>query len=300
MKSKGVAVRAHDVIPYIICLGEDGKTARAAQADKAFHPDDLRRQGSELRVDYDLYLDVQVLQPILRLCDSIEGTDRSHLAECLGLDPARYSTSMGTEAAEKQYVTFESQISDKERFRDAEPLTLRCPTCTTIFTFASLLDDAPTVSARGVTCASCDAAVHPASVCVQLENQIREKISRYYAGWTVCDGDDGCGARSRMMSVHGRRCLGWEREGCKGAVRLEYSDLKLYNQLLYYASLFDLEKALGQVRGSGKYDEVRALTTANQQRFQQLEQVVEGFLDRNGRRYVDMKGLFGFMERIKI
>lgn len=50
MKTKGVAVRAHDVIPYIMCLGADGKSARSAQADKAFHPDDLRRQGSELKI----------------------------------------------------------------------------------------------------------------------------------------------------------------------------------------------------------------------------------------------------------
>lgn len=50
MKAKGTAVRAHDVIPYIMCLGADGKSAKSAQADKAFHPDDLRRQGSELRI----------------------------------------------------------------------------------------------------------------------------------------------------------------------------------------------------------------------------------------------------------
>jgi DNA polymerase alpha subunit A len=50
MKAKGVAVRAHDVIPYIMCLGDDGKSARSAQADKAWHPDDLRRQGSELKI----------------------------------------------------------------------------------------------------------------------------------------------------------------------------------------------------------------------------------------------------------
>jgi DNA polymerase alpha subunit A len=50
MKAKGSAVRAHDVIPYIMCLGADGKSAKSAQADKAFHPDDLRRQGSELRI----------------------------------------------------------------------------------------------------------------------------------------------------------------------------------------------------------------------------------------------------------
>ncbi len=50
MKAKGTAVRAHDVIPYIMCLGEDGKSSKSAQADKAFHPDDLRRQGSELKI----------------------------------------------------------------------------------------------------------------------------------------------------------------------------------------------------------------------------------------------------------
>jgi DNA polymerase alpha subunit A len=50
MKAKGATVRAHDVIPYIMCVGEDGKAARSAQADKAFHPDDLRRQGSELKI----------------------------------------------------------------------------------------------------------------------------------------------------------------------------------------------------------------------------------------------------------
>lgn len=50
MKAKGASVRAHDVIPYIICLGEDGKSSKSAQADRAFHPDDLRRQGSELKI----------------------------------------------------------------------------------------------------------------------------------------------------------------------------------------------------------------------------------------------------------
>lgn len=37
-----------------------------------------------LILDYEFYLSQQVLPPIERLCDSIEGTDRSRLAECLG------------------------------------------------------------------------------------------------------------------------------------------------------------------------------------------------------------------------
>ena len=52
--------------------------------------------------------------------------------------------------------------------------------------------------------------------------RIRANISKYYLGWTVCDEDD-CGARTRMMGVYGRRCLGLAKEGCKGNIRLEVS-----------------------------------------------------------------------------
>lgn len=74
----------------------------------------------------------------------------------------------------------------------------------------------------------------------------------------------------------------------------------LYNQLLYYRSLFDTEKAISAVRGTGRFDTVRALATANSRGFADIVALVERYLERNGRRYVDMKGLFGFMERVKI
>lgn len=81
------------------------------------------------------------MQPILRLCESIEGTDRSRLAECLGLDPKRYATTGSNEVAEKEFFTFESHISDKERFKDSEPLVVRCMACTGSFSFEGLTDD---------------------------------------------------------------------------------------------------------------------------------------------------------------
>lgn len=108
-------------------------------------------------------------------------------------------------------------------------------------------------------------------------------------------------------------------------IRAQYPDLKLYNQLLYYHHLFDAEKALVETRGSGRHgesarlgsafvpltrtivsvlmvavEEIRALAKANQTSFSLVTAVADRYLDRNGRRYVDMKGLFGFMERIKL
>jgi DNA polymerase alpha subunit A len=47
-------------------------------------------------------------------------------------------------------------------------------------------------------------------------------------------------------------------------------------------------------------EEIRALAKANQTSFSLVTAVADRYLDRNGRRYVDMKGLFGFMERIKL
>lgn len=52
MNLKGnVAPKAGDVIPFIFCLGEDGSSSsRSAQADKARHPDDLRRADSPWKI----------------------------------------------------------------------------------------------------------------------------------------------------------------------------------------------------------------------------------------------------------
>ena len=49
-KQKGQDAKAGDVIPYIFCLGEDGSTAKSAQADRAHHPDELRRPDVILKI----------------------------------------------------------------------------------------------------------------------------------------------------------------------------------------------------------------------------------------------------------
>jgi DNA polymerase alpha subunit A len=46
-------------------------------------------------LDYEFYLSHQVLPPIERLCEPIEGTDRARLTECLGTPrilPDRHTT----------------------------------------------------------------------------------------------------------------------------------------------------------------------------------------------------------------
>ena len=95
--------------------------------------------------------------------------------------------------------------------------------------------------------------------------------------------------------------------------------MQLHNQLLFYRHLFDAEKAVSQLRGSARggqsthtsqisrratadfvAEEVNAVAMANQNTLTTLIAVVDKYLDRNGRRFVDMKGLFGFMEKIRL
>ena len=101
----------------------------------------------------------------------------------------------------------------------------------------------------GPICPACNHRLERASLQTQLEVQIRACIGRYYQGWTVCD-DATCGHRTRSMSVYGRRCV---RPACRGVARFEYSDVELYNQLRYFAMLFDPDKASKAATGSAHF-----------------------------------------------
>lgn len=109
-------------------------------------------------LDYEHYLSQQILPPIERLCEPIEGTDKSRLAECLGkfplsalthrtlitrisgLDPNRYRTSAGGDAEERYFGTLDSLMSDAERFQDTDPFVVRCRSCKNDVTFAPISD----------------------------------------------------------------------------------------------------------------------------------------------------------------
>jgi len=83
MKAKGESTRIGDTIPYVIAQGENPIVAQ-----RAFHPDDFSK--GELKIDIDWYMKQQVHPPVARLCEHIEGTDIAQIADCLGLEAAKY------------------------------------------------------------------------------------------------------------------------------------------------------------------------------------------------------------------
>ncbi|KAL5319661.1 hypothetical protein ACEPPN_012717 [Leptodophora sp. 'Broadleaf-Isolate-01'] len=290
--SRGKNVRKDDVIAYIVT--GDGKTTSETAAKRSYTPQDVAKTDSGLSPDVEWYLYKQIFPPVERLCANISGTDTVRLADCLGLDVRKYSINNNSSngGAEAEISPLESQIDDEVRFKDAVRLSLQCRACKARFGFDGLVGSLDNCSAAGITC-RCGHSLTNISVMAQLEHQIRQQTSRYYEGWLVCD-DQACGNRTRQMSVYGHRCLGPKGlgQGCLGKMHYEYTEKMMYNQLLYFSSLFDVEKAKNTAKGTEK-ERVLALAEHNRIRFGTLKVIVEKYLDKCGRQWVAMDSLFG-------
>ncbi|KAH7321664.1 hypothetical protein BKA65DRAFT_86178 [Rhexocercosporidium sp. MPI-PUGE-AT-0058] len=290
--SRGKNVRKDDVIAYIVT--GDGKKTSETAAKRSYTPQDVAKTDSGLFPDVEWYLYKQIFPPVERLCANISGTDTVRLADCLGLDVRKYSinNNYSSGGAEAEISPLESQIDDEVRFKDAFRLSLQCKACKAKFGFDGLVGSLDICSASGITC-RCGHSLSNISVMAQLEHQIRQQTSRYYEGWLVCD-DQACGNRTRQMSVYGHRCLGPKGlgQGCLGKMHYEYTEKMMYNQLLYFSSLFDVEKAKTTAKGTEK-ERVLALVEHNRIRFGTLRVVVEKYLDKCGRQWVAMDSLFG-------
>ncbi|KAJ5368598.1 DNA polymerase alpha catalytic subunit [Penicillium cataractarum] len=299
--ARGKNVRPNDVISYIVTSG-DAETSSLPPAKRSYSPQDVLKPNSGLKPDVEFYLLKQIFPPIERLCAPIPGTDAVRLAECLGLDARKYqiNTSSSSKQQDTEIFPLESQIPDSVRFANSVRLTLKCRFCKEQSVFEGLVDSPQMCSANGIICSneSCQKPFPVLTIIAQLENQIREQTARYYEGWLVCD-DSACGNRTRQISVYGHRCLGprGRAEGCLGRMAYEYSEKQMYNQLLYFAGLWDVDKAKATAaKESGeKKDSLAALAEFNRIRFGTIKTVVDGYLKKCGRQWVEMDTLFRFM-----
>ena len=304
--AQGKPVRVNDVISYIMTSAVSSNTpASEAAAKRAYAPAEVTSSSSALKPDIEWYLYKQIFPPIERLCASIPGTDAVHLAECLGLDARKYSiNSLSTSNQAQEISPLESQIPDSIRFKDATRLMLQCRFCKHAFVFEGLLHSVDDIKPEGIVCPaeSCRRVFSNITVVAQLEHAIRLQTSKYYSAWLICD-DELCGNRTRQMSVYGQRCLGpkGRATGCRGKMSYETTEKALYNQLLYFRSLWDVDvgkKATVQsaegAGGEGAREKVRAVAEWNRERFGTCAGVVDGYLRKCGRVWVQMDELFRF------
>lgn len=296
--TRGKMVRKGDVISYIIT--GDGKSSEPAPK-RAYAPPDLKADPS-LIPDVEWYIGKQIFPPVERLCANIVGTSTSQLAEKLGLDVRRYNSlqsQQNSSSNDLEIHPLDSQVPDEVRFAECVRLSIRCRKCKTSSPFEGLAVSFDRVSASGLQCPSCSAAISTLSVVAQVEHAVRAETTRYYEGWLVCD-DSQCGNRTRQVSVYGSRCLGPKglARDCLGRMRHEYSEKAIYNQLVYFASLWDVDKARNKANAEAgdvplqDRDKILALAEHNRVRFGTVKGVVDKYLDKCGRQWVAMDTLF--------
>lgn len=294
--ARGKTVRKGDVISYIITGDSKGSDS---VAKRAYTPQDVLKGGSGLAPDVEWYIGKQIFPPVERLCANIVGTSTAQLAECLGLDIRRYANnannSSNGNSNDLEIHPLESQIPDNVRFRDCARLQFRCRSCKATSPFEGLLAAPDCVSNAGIICGSCKATLKNISVVAQVERAIRLATAKYYEGWLVCD-DSSCGNRTRQMSVYGSRCLGPKglARDCLGRMRYEVSERDIYNQLVYFASLFDVDKARtkAEAEAAEVRDKIIVRAENNRTRFGTVKGVIDRYLDKCGRQWVAMDTLF--------
>jgi DNA polymerase alpha subunit A len=299
LKEQGKIVKAGTVITFVITAGEEGTVAERARS-----LNELLAKNSELRPDPQYYLEKQILAPVERLVERIEGVDLTRLANSLGIERHRSYHQNTHQGGSEMFQPLESTITDAERFQACEHLWLRCP-CGSMFPFGGIVSSKDYgITFSGIQCSKCSYQLSPLQVSSQLEHRIRAFISHYYESVVTCD-DSTCGMTTKQISVYGKRCL---NNGCKGVMRYRYSDKALYNQLLYFDSLFDSEKNKAQQlrplydpRDKEKPEamikgQVDALSEQNRELFGIWRGVCQKYLDDCGRRYVDMGSIFDFMK----
>lgn len=303
--TRGKTVRVNDVMSYIVTMGDE-QTKGLPAPKRSYTPQDVLKPESGLKPDIEYYLLKQIFPPIERLCAPIPGTDSARLAECLGLDTRKYQINASGSNNQQSADIFplESQIPESVRFQDAARFTLRCRHCHESVIFEGLCASTTICSPTGLNCtnSACQKPFPTLSIIAQLEHQIRAQTSHYYEAWLRCD-DPSCGSRTRQISVYGHRCLGQrgQAEGCLGRMTYEYSEKRIYNQLLYFAGLWDVDKAKEKARLLKEFEDVRervgVLAENNRVMFGVVKEVVEGYLKKCGRQWVDMGGLFEFALR---
>ncbi|SSD58922.1 related to DNA polymerase alpha catalytic subunit A [Saccharomycodes ludwigii] len=313
LRKAGRVIKAGSVITFIITQATAAENEEntfngnnnvdVANRARAFV--ELLAKGSTLQPDPDYYLEKQIFTPVKRLLENIEGFDVVRLGISLGLGNKRHLLKVSSGNANNNsnvgsdLQPLESTISDRERFKDCRELVLLCPHCEHCFAYGGLISSPDyEITFNGIRCKYCEHTLSAIEITSQVESRIRGYIALYYEGWLQCN-DTVCNNITRSVCMYGKKCL---VENCSGVMHYKYSDRELYNQLLYFDSLFDvdknkMQKLRAQSDKSSRLNdgEVRALAEQNRGLLNVSRGVVQKYLNDCARRYVNMSELFGFM-----
>ena len=311
MIEQGEHVGPGAVIEYVVCV-DQGKDS---VSERAYHPKTVLKAEGMLQVDTAWYMAQQLHPPIWRLCEPIDGIESSQLAECLGLDPAKFhraevSTSAGGNT--EQYNA--ASARELQRFAGTAPLLVKCETCKKTEPLRGVLGHGleQATSRNQYEWVGGDTLKCSASGCgtrhsdTRLSNAlalaVRKQLKAYYTGGLQCD-ENSCRDVRHSMSTH----VSLDEAGmplfpvctvprCQGKMGKVVRDQQLHTQLLYYKSLFDLPWARQKVENDNKRRpvklEVGAVSQDSVDTCERLKKQVDAALDTSAYHKVDLSSLF--------
>ncbi|XP_072964180.1 DNA polymerase alpha catalytic subunit [Typha angustifolia] len=259
---------AGETVPYIICC-QQGTTSTGI-AQRARHPDELKRDSGNWMIDIDYYLSQQIHPVVSRLCASVQGTSPARLAECLGLDSSKFQSRAAESDNQDPSTMLLSVIDEDQRYHGCEPLRLSCPCCSSTFEcppVSSLLSMSSNVSQPDsetgkecnrnfwcrMRCLRCSddvdgCRISPAMLANQIKRQADNFVSLYYKGVMMCD-DEMCKYTTRCLNLRvvgdserGTVCPNYPR--CNGHLIRQFTEADLYRQLSYFCYVLDAARCL--------------------------------------------------------
>jgi len=295
MIARGVAVQSGADIPYVICdmAGEGG--AKSSYADRARHPHEFQLDPS-LRVDIAWYKSQQVHPPLARMLGPVEGTDPARLAECLGMDSARFAQASIAAAAAAAGLGGDSAFIDAiagdmsalldrtSRWKTFATTLVGvvCGKCAENVAWKQMLQPEEWEK-KGVSalfrCGSCDAEVVPARAQNLLAMQLRALLRSQLDNVVQCT-DEVCLRKTRRLSRGGRSCA---QPFCTGTVQDVVSQKQVLHELEFIAHL--CSTAEGVVAGED--------SRGCRESAAGMQRLSRWLLNRNSYNWVDCGKMFG-------
>ncbi|XP_019267003.1 PREDICTED: DNA polymerase alpha catalytic subunit [Nicotiana attenuata] len=306
---------AGDTVPYVICCEQgNGSSTSVGIAQRARHPDELKRDNGNWIVDIDYYLAQQIHPVISRLCASIQGTSPARLADCLGLDSSRFQNKSSEAVNDDPSNLLLCAADDEERYRGCEPLTLTCPSCSGSFEctpiFSSICSSisqkpadtqvggAPSKFWERFSCPKCpeesEGNISAALIANQVKRQVEGFVSTYYKGVMMCD-DETCNCTTRSLNLRvigdserGTVCPNYPR--CNGHLQRQYTEADLYRQLAYFCYVLDTVRCIDKVESNMRIQVEKELARIRPV-VEAAASTVQKFRDRCAYGWVQLKDL---------
>jgi DNA polymerase alpha subunit A len=334
MKKRGIPVRIGQRIPYVICSKCSNPNPKTI-ADRAVHPqifEEMNKRNPSnppYVLDVEWYLSQQIYPPVFRLCEHIKETDGKMLADCLGLDKFKLSSTSTSNYdqinSHLNYTMISDLNDDDDKYKNVNIKALKCSHCDSechfnlyerITDYVQKKVDDPSFDGdlTLISCTNCNTEFSTARLCNWIQKNIREQLKKYYSGWMVVPHHvikAGLGQnRTRIASLTPKHGV---VSGMVLSVREEFNAQDLQIHLQYYQQLFDWDKAVKKAEKffSAKPEKQEYLKKLNvikqlpgidemKQDLSLVKSKVHRFLQKSGRQWVQLDDLFSIISKISI